>query len=207
MNRILKENATVPLFFAQTLIASLRDVGYNMTTSALCEHVDNAIEAGANEIRIYFRQRGSRRQLRDRRRRLRQRPRHVAKCAEDGHGVRRLDAIRQPGRHRPFWHGDEDCGAQHEPRDGPLLLAGAGRVLQNDAGCRGHRQRLARIRSTSRTPRWSPELPEEVSASFTETMVFPDKNEQDFFAVAQRRPPGTARTLRARSCSCRIATG
>ena len=27
MNRILKENATVPLFFAQTLIASLRDVG------------------------------------------------------------------------------------------------------------------------------------------------------------------------------------
>ena len=59
MNRILKENATVPLFFAQTLIASLRDVGYNSTTSALCEHVDNAIEAGANEIRIYFRQRGS----------------------------------------------------------------------------------------------------------------------------------------------------
>src|ERR1700760_1940866 len=59
MNRILKENATVPLFFAQTLIASLRDVGYNNTTSALCEHVDNAIEAGANEIRLYFRQRGS----------------------------------------------------------------------------------------------------------------------------------------------------
>ncbi len=58
MNRILKENATVPLFFAQTLIASLRDVGYNSTTSALCEHVDNAIEAGAREIRIYFRQRG-----------------------------------------------------------------------------------------------------------------------------------------------------
>ena len=58
MNRILQENATVPLFFAQTLIASLRDVGYNSTTSALCEHVDNAIEAGAREIRIYFRQRG-----------------------------------------------------------------------------------------------------------------------------------------------------
>ena len=58
MNRILKENATVPLFFAQTLIASLRDVGYNTTTSALCEHVDNAIEAGAQEIRIYFRQKG-----------------------------------------------------------------------------------------------------------------------------------------------------
>ena len=29
---------------AQTLIASFRDVGYNTTTSALCEHVDNAIE-------------------------------------------------------------------------------------------------------------------------------------------------------------------
>jgi hypothetical protein len=28
MNRILKDKATVPLFFAQTLIQSLRDVGY-----------------------------------------------------------------------------------------------------------------------------------------------------------------------------------
>lgn len=58
LNRALKESAAVPLFFAQTLIASLRDVGYNHTTSALCEHVDNAIEAGATEIRIYFRQSG-----------------------------------------------------------------------------------------------------------------------------------------------------
>lgn len=58
MNRILKEKATVPLFFAQTLIASLRDVGYNHTTSALCEHVDNAIEAGASEIRVFLRQTG-----------------------------------------------------------------------------------------------------------------------------------------------------
>ena len=46
LTRILKESATVPLFFAQTLVQSLRDVGYNTTTSALCEHVDNAIEAG-----------------------------------------------------------------------------------------------------------------------------------------------------------------
>lgn len=60
MNRILKENATVPLFFSQTLIQSLRDVGYNNTTSALCEHVDNAIQAGAKEIRVYFRQTGKR---------------------------------------------------------------------------------------------------------------------------------------------------
>lgn len=58
MNRILKEKATVPLFFAQTLISSLRDVGYNHTTSALCEHVDNAIEAGATEIRVFVRQIG-----------------------------------------------------------------------------------------------------------------------------------------------------
>src|SRR5713226_220436 len=58
MARILKENATVPLFFGQTMIQSLRDVGYNHTTSALCEHVDNAIQAGATEIRVYFRQTG-----------------------------------------------------------------------------------------------------------------------------------------------------
>jgi hypothetical protein len=56
MNRMIKESATVPLFFAQTLIQSLRDVGYNHTTSALCEHVDNAYQAGAKEIRIFFRQ-------------------------------------------------------------------------------------------------------------------------------------------------------
>lgn len=58
MGRILKESATVPLFFAQTMVQSLRDVGYNHTTSALCEHVDNAIQAGAKEIRVYFRQKG-----------------------------------------------------------------------------------------------------------------------------------------------------
>jgi hypothetical protein len=58
MNRILKEKATVPLFFAQTLVQSMRDVGYNHTTSALCEHVDNAIQAGATEVRVYFRQEG-----------------------------------------------------------------------------------------------------------------------------------------------------
>ena len=58
MTRILKESATVPLFFGQTMIQSLRDVGYNHTTSALCEHVDNAIQAGATVIRVYFRQSG-----------------------------------------------------------------------------------------------------------------------------------------------------
>jgi hypothetical protein len=58
MNRILKDGANVPLFFAQTLVSSLRDQGYNDTTSALCEHVDNSIQAGASEVRIYFRQSG-----------------------------------------------------------------------------------------------------------------------------------------------------
>ena len=60
LNRIIKKKATVPLFFGQTLISSLRDVGYNSTTSALCEHVDNAIQWGAAEIRVYFRQSGKR---------------------------------------------------------------------------------------------------------------------------------------------------
>jgi hypothetical protein len=58
LNRIIKEKSTVPLFFGQTLISSLRDVGYNSTTSALCEHVDNAIQWGATEVRVYFPQIG-----------------------------------------------------------------------------------------------------------------------------------------------------
>ena len=60
LTRILKELATVPLFLAQTFVQSLRDVGYNTTTSALEEHVDNAIEAGATEVRVFFHQTGRR---------------------------------------------------------------------------------------------------------------------------------------------------
>lgn len=60
MNRVLKDGASVPLFFAQTLISSLRDVGYNNTTSAICEHVDNAIQAKASQVRVFFRQTGKR---------------------------------------------------------------------------------------------------------------------------------------------------
>jgi hypothetical protein len=60
MNRVLKDGASVPLFFAQTFISSLRDVGYNNTTSAICEHVDNAIQAKATEVQVYFRQTGKR---------------------------------------------------------------------------------------------------------------------------------------------------
>jgi hypothetical protein len=58
LNRVLKESAAVPLFLAQTFVQSLRDVGYDTTTSALCEHVDNSIEAGAKEVRVFFRQTG-----------------------------------------------------------------------------------------------------------------------------------------------------
>ena len=60
LNRILREGSKVPLFMGQTFINSLRDVGYNSTTSAVCEHVDNAIQAGASEIRVCFHQTGRR---------------------------------------------------------------------------------------------------------------------------------------------------
>lgn len=59
LNRVLREGTRVPLFLGQTFINSLRDVGYDSTTSALCEHVDNAIQAGAKEIRVYFNQSGN----------------------------------------------------------------------------------------------------------------------------------------------------
>lgn len=58
LNRALKESAVVPLFLAQTFVQSLRDMGYNSTTSALCEHVDNAIGAEATEVRVLIRQGG-----------------------------------------------------------------------------------------------------------------------------------------------------
>jgi len=58
LNRALKESAAVPLFLAQTFIQSLRDVGYDSTTSAICEHIDNGIMADATEIRVYIRQSG-----------------------------------------------------------------------------------------------------------------------------------------------------
>ena len=60
LGRILKDGAKVPLFLGQTLVNSLRDLSYNSTTSALCEHVDNAIQWGASEIRVYFHQAGKR---------------------------------------------------------------------------------------------------------------------------------------------------
>jgi len=58
VSRALKDGSTVPLFLGQTFVNSLRDLGYNNTTSAICEHVDNALEWGASEVRVYFRQSG-----------------------------------------------------------------------------------------------------------------------------------------------------
>lgn len=52
--RIIKEGATVPLFIGQTLVNALRDLGYNDTTSAVCEFVDNSVQWGAEEVRVYF---------------------------------------------------------------------------------------------------------------------------------------------------------
>ena len=60
LNRILKDGAKVPLFLGQTVVKSLRDVGYNSTTSAICEHIDNALQWGADEVRVYFNQSGKR---------------------------------------------------------------------------------------------------------------------------------------------------
>ena len=59
--RMLAEGATtVPLFFGQTFVRSLRDVGYKDSISAVCEHVDNAVQWGAKNVRVYFNQRGKR---------------------------------------------------------------------------------------------------------------------------------------------------
>ena len=59
--RMLAEGAaTVPLFLGQTFVRSLRDVGYNNSISAVCEHVDNAVQWGARNVRVYFNQRGGR---------------------------------------------------------------------------------------------------------------------------------------------------
>jgi hypothetical protein len=59
-SRIMKEGGNVPLFLGQTMINALRDLGYNHTTSAICEHVDNSFQWGAKEVRVYFYERGRR---------------------------------------------------------------------------------------------------------------------------------------------------
>jgi hypothetical protein len=56
--RYIKEGANVPLFVGQTMINALRDLGYNNTTSAICEHVDNSFQWGAQDVRLYFHEKG-----------------------------------------------------------------------------------------------------------------------------------------------------
>jgi hypothetical protein len=63
-SRIIKEGANVPLFLGQTLVNALRDLGYNDTTSAICEFVDNSVQWGASTVRVYFNESGKRGQKR-----------------------------------------------------------------------------------------------------------------------------------------------
>jgi len=62
LNRAIKEGASVPVFLGQSLINALRDLGYNDTTSAVCEYVDNALQWHAKNVRIYFFETGRRSQ-------------------------------------------------------------------------------------------------------------------------------------------------
>jgi len=57
-SRMIKEGANVPLFLGQTVVNALRDLGYNNTTSAICEHIDNSFQWGATEARVYFYEKG-----------------------------------------------------------------------------------------------------------------------------------------------------
>lgn len=50
----MAEKTTVPLFIAQTSVASQRSSGYRDTQSAVNEFVDNSIEAGATNVRVYY---------------------------------------------------------------------------------------------------------------------------------------------------------
>jgi hypothetical protein len=184
MNRILKENATVPLFFAQTLISSLRDVGYNNTTSALCEHVDNAIEAGAKEIRIYFRQRGSKGSYEidaavyDNGRGMSP---NVLKMATSFGGSMRYGNRDGIGR---FGMGMKTAALSMSPVmelyswQEPSAFYKMTLDVEDIGKDRANSVELP-------DPTFSTDLPDEVAGFFTETMVFPDKNEQEFFATPE----------------------
>ena len=64
-SRIIKEGANVPLFLGQTLINALRDLGYNNTTSAICEHLDNSFQWGGQDVRLYFHEKGKKKDARE----------------------------------------------------------------------------------------------------------------------------------------------
>ena len=183
MNRILKENANVPLFFAQTLITSLRDVGYNTTTSALCEHVDNAIEAGANEIRIYFRQRGVKGKYEidaavyDNGRGMSP---NVLKMATAFGGSMNFGNREGIGR---FGMGMKTAGLSMSPVmdlyswQEPAAFYKMTLDVEDIGNAKSNSVDLP-------DPTLLTDLPEDLASIFSETMVFPDKNEQTLFADA-----------------------
>lgn len=182
MNRILKENATVPLFFAQTLISSLRDVGYNNTTSALCEHVDNAIEAGAKEIRIYLRQRG-----------LKGSYEIDAAVYDNGRGMSPnvLKMATSFGGSMRYGNRDGIGRFGMGMKTAALSMSPVMELYSWQEPSAFYKMTLdvediGKDRSNSvelPDPTFSTDLPDEVAGFFTETMVFPDKNEQEFFAT------------------------
>ncbi len=184
MNRILKENATVPLFFAQTLIASLRDVGYNNTTSALCEHVDNAIEAGAKEIRIYFRQRGSKGNY------------EIDAAVYDNGGGMSPNVLKMAtsfGGSMRYGNREGIGRFGMGMKTAALSMSPVMELYSWQEKSAFYKMTLdvediGKDRANSvelPDPIFSTELPTEVASFFTETMVFPDKNEQQFLATRE----------------------
>ena len=96
MNRVLKDGAKVPSSSVKHSFDRCETLSGNSTTSALCEHVDNAIEAGADEIRIFFRQSGKPGEYQIDSCVYDDVARYVSDGAEGRDGVRRLDALWQP---------------------------------------------------------------------------------------------------------------
>ena len=157
---ILKENVRVPLFIGQTMAESMRDVGYLKTTTAICEHVDNALAAGATEIRIYFRERREQRgravvvagpSRKDRHLGLRQRPWDGSPGATGRVGFRRVDGVRQSHFARPVWHRHEGRCSEPELGARHLLVAGAEYRLQRLPGPPGDRAAEHQCRVRPRT--------------------------------------------------------
>jgi Histidine kinase-, DNA gyrase B-, and HSP90-like ATPase len=187
MNRILKEKATVPLFFAQTLISSLRDVGYNHTTSALCEHVDNAIEAGASEIRVFVRQTGKKGQYET-----------DAAVYDDGSGMGpntlkvatsfggSLSYNNRTGIGR-FGMGMKTAALSMSPVMELYSWQEPGayyNMTLDVAEVGKDRSNLVELPD----PTLMTELPDEISTLFTEPMSWPERDEQQVFSSAAELP-------------------
>ena len=90
-------------------------MGYNSTTSALCEHVDNAIQWGATEVRVYFRQTGKRGAYETDVLVLDNGTGMAPNISLVRHVLRRFDGVRQSFGHRALRDGHENGGAQQCP--------------------------------------------------------------------------------------------